>query len=221
MAAEATLLAGERVQLFGARALHWPAQRMLVVADLHLGKGDVFRRAGLAVPRGGTRADLWRLQQLLQATDARQLLVLGDFVHGPVADAPWRAQWQQWRARHAHIGIDVVAGNHDRQLRRAAGLADLLGITLHTAPLQRPPFVFAHATEDVPASIDGYVLSGHLHPVVRLPGLPRLPVFAFGAGAGVLPAFTQFSGGQPIWPAQYRQWYICAPAGAIAAGHTA
>ena len=45
---------GERLQLHADRALYWPARGRLLIADLHLGKGDVFRRAGIAVPRGGT-----------------------------------------------------------------------------------------------------------------------------------------------------------------------
>jgi uncharacterized protein len=40
------LLAGEPVTLAGARALYWPARQALLIADLHLGKADVFRRAG-------------------------------------------------------------------------------------------------------------------------------------------------------------------------------
>jgi hypothetical protein len=50
------------VVLVGARALYWPARRALLIADLHLGKADVFRRAGIALPSGGTGEDLQRLQ---------------------------------------------------------------------------------------------------------------------------------------------------------------
>ena len=51
MADELPLLrAGEPLVLLGARALYWPARQALLLADLHLGKADVFRRAGIALP---------------------------------------------------------------------------------------------------------------------------------------------------------------------------
>ncbi|MEE7547733.1 hypothetical protein HF319_12415, partial [Xanthomonas sp. Kuri4-1] len=48
------VLAGETVELLGDRALYRPARRALLIADLHLGKADVFRRAGIGLPAGGT-----------------------------------------------------------------------------------------------------------------------------------------------------------------------
>ena len=65
MAAELHVaLAGEPVVLHADRALYWPRGGSLLIADLHLGKGDAFRRAGVAVPSGGTRDDLARAQQI-------------------------------------------------------------------------------------------------------------------------------------------------------------
>ena len=54
-------LAGESVHLLGARALYWPARDALLIADLHLGKADLFRRSGIGLPSGGTSDDLQRL----------------------------------------------------------------------------------------------------------------------------------------------------------------
>lgn len=82
-------LAGETMVLIGARALYWPARQALLIADLHLGKADVFRRAGIALPRGGTAEDLQRLQSLLDMHACRELWILGDILHGPVHRAAW------------------------------------------------------------------------------------------------------------------------------------
>ena len=135
---------GEPLQALGDRALYWPARNRLLVADLHLGKGDVFRRAGIAVPRGGTAQDLARLDALLAATGARELWVLGDLVHGPVPDAAWLADWQAWRDRQAELRVTVVAGNHDRALAGAAPASALLGVELLPAVLHDGPFVLRH-----------------------------------------------------------------------------
>lgn len=204
-------LAGEPVRLYAERALFWPRAATLIVADLHLGKADHFRRAGIALPRGGTSLDLERLDALIVRSGATRLLVLGDLVHGALPDAPWRATWVEWRQRHAGLRVELVAGNHDRRLRRNAAALDALQLHLHEGSLGEAPFLFAHDEHDVDAGSAGYVLSGHLHPVVRLPGLPRLPAFRFGRSGGVLPAFTAFAGGLAIDPQAGDRVFVCAP----------
>src|SRR5690606_25988024 len=101
-------VAGEVLQLLADRALYWPARGRLLVADLHLGKGDILRAAGIPVPSGGTGHDLARLDALLRATAARELWVLGDFLHGrrhPRVEASWRALM----AAHPGCVASVVA----------------------------------------------------------------------------------------------------------------
>lgn len=205
-----TQLAGEPVVLLAERALYWPRMRTLIIADLHLGKADHFRRAGIALPVGGTALDLDRLDALLADTGAARLLVLGDLLHGAVPDAPWLARWQAFRTRWADVAFELVAGNHDRALRCDPARVQALGIEVHAPLLHLPPFVCVHAPEDVPSGCPGYVLAGHLHPVLRLPGLSRLPAFRFGA-VGILPAFTAFAGGARFEPAPGERVFVCAP----------
>ncbi|MGP4763297.1 hypothetical protein ACTXP8_26265, partial [Klebsiella pneumoniae] len=81
------LLAGEPFMLVGARAMYWPARQALLIADLHLGKSHVFRRAGIAVPSGATRGDLDRLADAVARTAARELWIVGDLLHGPAGQA--------------------------------------------------------------------------------------------------------------------------------------
>lgn len=181
-------LGGEDVVLLGERALLVPAHGALLIADLHLGKADVFRRAGIALPSGGTLDDLERLQRLVRDTGCRQLWILGDVLHGPVHRAPWYSQWHAWRERNAQLRVHVVRGNHDRALSRAT-----LGTGVHAQPARLGPFVLRHEPEADPA---GHVLAGHLHPQVALPGIARrLPAFWLRAGVTVLPAFSRFTAG--------------------------
>ena len=203
-------LAGETAVLLPERALWWPRMSLLAIADLHLGKGDHFRRAGIALPRGGTALDLQRLDALLEATRATRLLVLGDLLHAAVNDAPWRAAWSRWRAGRAALSVELVSGNHDRALRTQSGLAETLGLHVHGALLAFAPFVFVHDPADA-ADAAGYRLGGHLHPVVRLPGVPRLPAFRFDDTAGVLPAFTAFAGGWRVDREPGTRLFACAP----------
>lgn len=202
-AARELRIAGERVWLFAERALYWPARDRLLVADLHLGKGDILRAAGIAVPSGGTRHDLARLDALLRASGARELWVLGDFLHGP-RQARAEAQWRALVAAHRGCAFGVVAGNHDRAL-----VADALGVVRLPDDVREGPFRFRHHPLDDPDPAAGHVLCGHVHPVVALPGLPgRHPALALGHGQTILPAFSAFTGGRPLDPRG--PWIACA-----------
>lgn len=216
------VIAGEPLRLLADRAVYWPRTRSLIVADVHLGKGAAFRRAGVAVPSGGTQADLARIDALIAHTQAQRLLVLGDLFHTHLsADEPAVAAIDAFRARHAALRIEAIRGNHDRGIER---LPAHWNIVWHLGSRHEPPFVFAH--EPAPDA-RGYVLSGHIHPVLKLRARHdalRLPVFWFGAaaaddgqgGIGVLPSFGAFTGGHPVQPAAGDQVIAVTPDGLVA-----
>jgi len=192
--------AGETLHLLPDRALHWPAQRALLVADLHLGKGDIFRDAGLAVPSGGTQHDLKRLDRLLYTHAPKSLYVLGDVLHGDDRGAQWRAQWQSWREAHLALRIVAIAGNHDQRLSTAGLDLELAGTQLALGPL-----LLSHE----PAAGNG-VICGHLHPVVRLPRVPgRQPAFVQSPAQLILPAFSRFTGGHEWTTNPDQQLFVC------------
>ena len=208
-------IAGEPMRLHAERALYWPARRRLLIADLHLGKGDILRAAGIPVPTGGTGHDLARLDAMLHATAARELWVLGDFLHGrrhPRVEAAWRALL----AAHPGVVASVVAGNHDRSLA-----PDAVGIVHLPDDVRDGPFRFRHmpvdgAGHDGHDPAAGHVVCGHVHPVVRLPGLPgRHPALALEAQQTILPAFSAFTGGREL--ASGCSWIACA--GGALPGH--
>lgn len=205
-------LGGEPVRLLADRAIHWPARRRLLLADLHLGKADSFRAAGIALPRGGTAHDLARLTALLEATGASSLWVLGDLLHGRIDLSSWRQAWEAFRGRHPGLAVAVVDGNHDRALQRAGLELELLGDAVHDGP-----FVLRHA----PAKdTRGHVLCGHLHPVLKLPGQPRAPAYWLQAGCTVLPAFSAFTGGQALRLGEAEAAVLCNGSALVAVGRT-
>lgn len=194
----AVTVAGEHLELWPGRAAYWPRRQTLLLADPHFGKAGVFRRQGIAVPRGTTGGDLQRLSRLLRRTGAQQLIVLGDFFHAaPVTGEPWLRDWSAWREQHGDVAIQVVAGNHDRHA--GAGAVDL-GLQWHHESQVLAPFVLAHEPTPDPR---GYVLAGHLHPVFTVRGggdRLRFPVFWFGQDVAVFPAFGAFTGGYGVVP---------------------
>jgi uncharacterized protein len=195
-------IAGESVWLLADRALFWPRHGMLLIADLHLGKGDAFRSAGIAIPKGGTQFDLARLSRLLQSIQATRLVVLGDVLHGRAQETHWRSVWDAWHARHADLRIDAVVGNHDRALAH-------IGLPVHTwqEGLDVAPFALRH----IPQSRRPlHVICGHVHPVARIPGMTgRWPAIVLDPDRTILPAFSAFTGGGEIQADKLRRLAVC------------
>lgn len=205
-------LAGEPVVLLGARAMHWPARRRLIIADLHLGKGHVFRQAGIAVPSGATGDDLQRLTRLIAQVDARELWIVGDVLHGPASHAAWRDAWGLWRQAHADVDVAAVIGNHDRALAGAA-----LGLRQLGDAQADGPFLFRHLPDFDPEG--RHVIAGHVHPKARVPGVPRAwPAFWLRRGVTVLPAFSEFTGGHAVDAGQGQALVACVEGHALPLG---
>src|SRR5207248_8500720 len=63
-------------------ALHWPANRLLAVADLHLEKGSSYAVNALKrLPRHDTRQTLSMLSHLIDALKPETVVCLGDSFH--------------------------------------------------------------------------------------------------------------------------------------------
>jgi DNA ligase-associated metallophosphoesterase len=102
--------------LLAEKAIYWPTQQALLIADIHFGKAAAYRRLGQPVPHGTTQANLQRLDALLARYNCHQLIFLGDFLHAPESQTPATlAQLHQWRATHPDLAITLIRGNHDRR----------------------------------------------------------------------------------------------------------
>lgn len=208
--------AGQTFLALPEKALFWPAQEALLLADLHLGKAAVFRQAGLAVPEGSSAADLKRLSRLLEVTGARQVFILGDFVHARRGfTQALRQQWLAWQNRHPSIGVHVILGNHDRGMAsvlRALG-TDAPTLSVYEQPVRRNELYLAHEPDDIPTedATGQPLICGHLHPVLSLKDgkqTLRLPCY-LQPGASlrlskgpclILPAYSEFTGGYAFRP---------------------
>jgi DNA ligase-associated metallophosphoesterase len=204
----------ETLLLLADRAVVWPARRTLFLADLHLGKDEVFRRAGVAVPSGVVETDLGRLTRLIESHAVRRVVMLGDFVHArPRVTTTFVTEFRRWRDGNADVDVIVVAGNHDRHMagHELSGMVEWCEREWIDGP-----FVGRHHPG---ADIRGYVLSGHIHPVIKLVSgreRMRLPVFWFTAGHAVLPSFGTFTGGAEIDPSTDDRVYVIGEGSVVA-----
>lgn len=166
-------------------ALHWPDQRLLCVSDLHFGKSErLARRGGALLPPYETRDTLLRLQTDIDATGARVVVCLGDSFDDLAAAEGMDDTDRLWLLR-LMAGREWVwiEGNHD------AGPTDLGGA--HLAELTLGRLVFRHI-----GGGQGYEVSGHYHPKVRLAG-KAYRAFLVDETRLILPAYGSFTGG--LW----------------------
>ncbi len=191
-------VAGETLWLLPERAAFWERRETLLIADTHWGKAATMRAAAIAVPGGTTTDDLVRFTALIERTGARRVVMLGDVIHARQGRAERTlAAIADWRARHANLEILVMRGNHDRG---AGDPPQELEMRCSDSLVERP-FVFRHHPVE---SAEGYTLSGHFHPGVKLYGVGRqrvtLPCFRFTKKVGILPAFGSLTGKAIVEP---------------------
>ena len=184
-------------ELLPERALWWPDHATLFIADPHFGKAATYRALGQPVPSGTTGQTLEALDRALARTSARQLVVLGDFLHARQAhQASVMGALADWRARHASLKCVLVRGNHDD---RAGDPPATLNFDIHDEPWMMDGLACCHIPPAELPQDATYALAGHVHPVTVVRGRGRdqlrLPCFDMGPRLGVLPAFGAFTGG--------------------------
>jgi len=187
------ILAGETVELLPARALWWPGESTLFIADFHLGKAAAFRALSIPLPAGTTQANLDKLSTLLGKIRPQRLVVLGDLFHSREKFPPGlQSTLAAWRGEHFETQILLVRGNHDP---RSSEFCDALGIASRKSPALLGPWRLDHEAVPEPGT---YTLGGHQHPGLRVSGKGRqtirLPAFIVGKERTILPAFGEMTG---------------------------
>lgn len=217
--------AGQRFDLFSARAALWRRAGTLIIADAHFGKAAAFRHHGVPVPAGTTQADVNRLSHLIDQTRARRLIILGDFLHARVGRADSTMSiLGAWRDRHAALEIVLVRGNHDQN---AGDPPPQWNFTCVNEPLIEDKFAFFHDPAMTERGIDEagitcnpigrsyYSFAGHIHPCAILHDTDgsalRAACFYFGERQAILPAFGCFTGTHPIRPHRGERIFAIGP----------
>ena len=180
--------AGHEWRIGDSRAVHWPAQDALLVADLHLEKASWFAQTGQMLPPYDSRETLERLGAALVETGARRILCLGDNFHddaGPQRMEPEAVRLLANLARRADLVW--ITGNHD------AGLAGIAGDVVQE--LEIDGIALRHETTPDTTYPE---ISGHYHPKLRLNIKGRTiarPCALRSESRLILPAFGTLTGG--------------------------
>jgi DNA ligase-associated metallophosphoesterase len=181
---------GETVLLDASGAAFLPAQRTLIVADLHFEKGSSYARSGQLLPPYDSRATLLKLADAVGRHCPASLVALGDSFHD--RDAGARLGAQERALLEAMAGEFVwIAGNHDPQAPgwirgKTAQELRLGGLILRHEP----------GWERQPGEV-----AGHLHPCAtasKWGRSVRRRCFVSDGLRLVLPAFGAYTGGLDV-----------------------
>ncbi len=187
----------EDLWLLPEKAIFWPAQKMLIISDPHLGKAGHFRKSGIAIPQSVFLHDVQKLFSLIQHTHCETLLVSGDFFHS--TENKELNLFTKWRNDFSFLKIQLVMGNHDILPEK---LYTQVGIECIENVLHTEPFFFKHDCAEINDTTQGYGFCGHIHPGVRISSKAKqsivLPCFHFTKKYCIMPAFSAFAGAVPV-----------------------
>ncbi|MEB3243750.1 MAG: ligase-associated DNA damage response endonuclease PdeM [Cyanobacteriota bacterium] len=189
------------LELLGERAVWDSERRLLFVADLHLGKAEVFQGSGVPLPSDGDAATLNPLLEVVHRWRPLEVVVLGDLIHSRRGLTAELRQKIRALPELMACPLRLIGGNHER------------GSWLEGLPQAPPQAVGPWWLSHAPDPRAGWLnLCGHRHPVAVVGNAQdrlRLPCFAFDPQRDVLvlPAFGSLTGGHPCSPDE-KVWLV-------------
>lgn len=194
------------VVLDARRAVFLEAERLLAIADLHLGYAWAHRHRGQLLPVSVPDDTAERLEVLISEYHPEAVALLGDIVHDAVPLPEFRTHLREFLTRLEQlVRVHLIAGNHDRALARV--IDQPLLRDLQTGP-HRLLHGDGHSPESALAILDqvansnGLLIIGHEHPAIgisdRVAHRVRVPCFLSAPRLLVLPAFSAWAAGCEI-----------------------
>ena len=170
-------------------ALYWPAEKALIVADLHLEKGSAHASRGIMLPPYDTRATLLKLVEAIDRHNADTVIALGDSLHDcAAADRINADDLEILKIIQEDRRWIWVTGNHDPVVHSIFGGETADEIVLEGITLRHEPR-FGQVTHEI---------AGHMHPAARISiygTALRRRCFVSNGLRLVMPAFGAFTGG--------------------------
>jgi hypothetical protein len=169
--------------------LFWPAEKTLIVSDLHLEHGTSLARRGLYVPPFDTALTLATLRSLIADVEATRLILLGDSFHDGIAHNEIDEDNKTALiALTQAIETHWISGNHDPLPPEGLGGHPAAELALGN-------IVFRHHQGKIAAG--ACEVSGHLHPGASVHQRGRNVHAKCFVGDGrrlIMPAFGAYTG---------------------------
>jgi len=182
--------------------MFWKEQNMLIVADLHLGKIEHFRKHGSAIPDLSNAIDYIQLEQNITQFKPQKVVFLGDLFHSTL-NKSWSI-FQNWVQRQP-VEFTLIVGNHD--VIPVSKFYDLgFQIDQH---IDISAFRLTHKPEN---TTNLFNICGHIHPGYKLRGKAKqqlkLSCFYQKPHQLILPAYGSFTGNYYITPKTDEHIYV-------------
>ena len=157
-----------RIKFLTEPAILLEPDKILVIADIHLGIEYEIFRAGVKIP-SQTEKIQDKIDSLIKQTKAKQLIILGDIKHNiPITS------WQETQEipkflEHLSkkIKVTIVKGNHDGDIDTLLGKAKVKIVEPSGFRIKNIGFVHGQAWFDKDLLECEHLLIAHIHPVVE------------------------------------------------------
>jgi len=146
------------------RAMFEDSQKYLIVADLHLGIEKSLEEKGFKVP-DQYNLILNKLSELIEITDAKDLIILGDIKHEIGVPSDIKKLQLFFKKLSSLVHIVIVKGNHD------GGIEKFLDVEVHSPRgVLKWDIYFTHGHTWPLESLNNAknLLMGHIHPEIRV-----------------------------------------------------
>ena len=183
------------------RVLINPAEKILILSDVHIGYYSSFREQGSYLPIYDATLLEAAVQSLLEDYSGYHWIIAGDIKHNhdPFLS---EAETQELVSILEHITenneLTLIIGNHDKGLERI--VTDLNLTCTLTRSYTLKEIVIQHDLDQIGQRRNKKYIIGHVHPIISLEHIKGslVPIFAITDDLLILPAFNYVAGGFDI-----------------------
>ena len=199
----------ENKKMYGANMIDLAlvVDNNLIISDLHLGYEQALNAEGIMVPRFQYPKIIGRLEEIMQKTDCKRVVINGDLKHefGRITRQEWKETLNCIKFLKEHFEeVVLIKGNHDNFTRFITGKIDLDVRDSYSTG----DFLFLHGDKipkDIESVNESTIIIGHEHPCIGLRSgerLEKIKCFLKGKFKGknliVMPSFNFITEGSDI-----------------------
>ena len=191
------------LEMLPTRALLLPQTRELLIADVHLGKGEYFQKNGIPLTNNSDEENFTRIKTLVKNHNPDSLIILGDLFHSKYSISESLKRKVELLAETLKIKIELIIGNHDAGCKVK---------NIRFLDFKRSNnFIFSH--QPIGKFEDNVLnICGHYHPKIYLKNSKdklSFRCFALNDRENILylPAFGDLTGGFPC-KKTFKKWAI-------------
>ncbi len=187
---------GQDIVFHRLGGLFLPQEKILCLADLHLGRRDFFLEQGIPLPDYGEEQDWAKVETLIAFFSPARIVFLGDLFHYPETLSAGFVSFLESRIGQLQKRFTLIQGNHDKKIP-----FQIPGLELAFRETVCGGLTLLH--DRTHALAGDIVVCGHEHPAVFLPlafGRTKVSCFWVREKQIILPAMSSLAAGSAIRP---------------------